>query len=65
MGGTARLMIEFLLEYSDRSVIGVRFGSREITLPLMVLLTGGPPAGPKKPPLEYSYVDDLVLELRC
>jgi hypothetical protein len=50
-GGRARLMIEFLLEYSDRSVMGVRLGSRLTTLPLLERIT---PEGPKYPPFAYS-----------
>ena len=42
--GGIRLIRELRLEYSERSVMGVRFGSRETTRPETVRLT---PLGPK------------------
>lgn len=44
-------MNELRLEYSERSVIGVRFGSRDTMRPLIDRVMS--PAGPKKPPLAY------------
>lgn len=54
-------MMEFLLEYSERSVMGVRFGSRETALPDLDRLTAD--GGPKYPPSEYSYKGWLALAL--